>query len=189
MAIDFNNPDAQDLMRQLRILGLNDAQAGYIAGIPVDQRQQAFDNYVNEMVPKIGAFDLAQFQSQRDQLKMGYQQNLAKLDFSQGNADQDYATARGNLVRQFDQMREKLPYSYNARGLMNSGVYSQGLQDYGDQRLRSFGEFEQKRQQQQAGYGLQKQQFADSYRGGMAQVDQLEKARRAQIAAQIKAAQ
>lgn len=186
MAIDWNL-QGEDLMRLLRMAGLSGEQAGYIAGIPVAERGRAFDIYADQMVPTIGAMDLAQFQGRRNELKDQYQQGLARLDFQQGNADQDYATARSNLVRQFDQMREKLPYGFNRRGLMNSGVYAQGLQDYGDQRVRQFGEFEQKRQQQQAGFGLQRRQAADSFRAGMSQVDELEKARRAQLAAQIKA--
>lgn len=189
MAIDFNNPDPEALMQALRMAGLTADQAGYIAGIAPAQRAAAFNAYADQMVNQIGASDLAAYAGQRSSLQDAYKQGLARLDYQQGAADQNYATGRGNLVRQYDQMRQKLPYRYNARGLMNSGVYQQGLQDYGDARLRSLNEYQQRYQQQQGDYALQKNQVNSSYRTGMSNVDQLEKARRAQLAAQIKAAQ
>lgn len=189
MAVDLNNPNLEDLMAKLRLMGLSGAQAGYIAGIPVAQRQQALDTYTAEMVPQIGATDLANFQAQRDNANLAYQQGLANLDYQQGNADQNYATGRANLVRQYDQMRTRLPYNFGRRGLANSGIYTQGLQDYADQRTRSLSDYETNRQQQQAGFGLQKANLAGTYRTGMGSLDQMEKARRAQLAAQIKAVQ
>lgn len=188
MAVDLNNSDLNALMEALKRQGFSAAQAGYIAGIDPGQRQQAYDTYVNELVPQIGATELAQIQAQRDQLRNNYAQQLAQLNYQQSVSDQNYGASKTNLMRQFDQMREKLPYGYNARGLMNSGVYSQGLQDYGDQRVRSLGDFEMRRQQQQGDFGLRRNQMESGLSSGLGSLDQLEKSRRAQLAAQIKAA-
>lgn len=189
MAVDLNNPDLNALMQALKRQGFTDAQAGSIAGIDPSQRQQAYDVYVNQTIPQMGATDIAQFQAQRDQLKDSYQQQRAAMDYQQGIADQNYGTQRTTLLRQFDQMRERLPYRYNARGVMNSGIYSQGLQDYANDRVRQINNFELGRQQQQGGFALQRNQLENQYQSGLSGVDQLEKARRAQVAAQIKAVQ
>lgn len=189
MAVDLNNSDLNALMEALKRQGFSAAQAGYIAGIDPGQRQQAYDTYVNEMIPQVSAVDLANIENARNMATLQRSQGLANVDFQQGNAQQNYGISRDNLVRQFDQMRQSLPYQYNSRGLMNSGVYQQGLQNYADSRLRGLNQFDTQHQQNMAGFGLQKQQVEGSFKTAMDNAARAEAARRQATAAQIKAIQ
>lgn len=189
MAIDLGMSDKEALMAQLRRQGFTGAQAGYIAGVDLPTAQGAYDRWIAEMVPQVGAVDLATYQNQRDLANLQYKQGMANVDFQQGNAVQNYGMSRDNLVRQFDQMREKLPYSYNSRGLMNSGIYKQGLTDFGESRVRGLNQFDTAHQQTMGGFGLQKQQLSGALKTQQENVNRLEQARRAQTAAQIKAVQ
>ena len=189
MAIDFNQDNLEELMAQLRRQGFTSAQAGYIAGIPVAQRGQAYDAFVNEMVPKVGAVDVANLQNQRDMARLQYQQGLAGVNYQRGNAQQNYGISRDNLVRQLDAMRQNLPYQFNNRGLMNSGLYKQGLSDYADSRVRTLNQFDTQHSQNMAGFGLQQQNVEGLWKTQQENIKRAEEARRAQTAAQIKAVQ
>ena len=189
MAVDLNNQDLNALMEALKRQGFTAAQAGYIAGIDPSQRQQAYDVYVNQMIPQVSAADLANIQNMRDVAGLQRTQGLANVDYQQGNAVQNYGISRDNLVRQFDQMRQSLPYQYNSRGLMNSGIYQQGLSNYADNRVRGLNQFDTQHQQNMAGFGLQRQGLEGAYKTSMDNATRLEQARRAQTAAQIKAIQ
>lgn len=189
MAVDLNNQDPQALIEALKRQGFTGAQAGYIAGIDPSQRQGAYDVYVNQMIPQVSAVDLANIENARNMANLQRSQGLANVGYQQGNAVQNYGMQRDNLVRQFDQMREKLPYAYNSRGLMNSGVYQQGLQDYAGNRMRGLTQFDTQHQQNMAGFGLQKQNLEGSWKTAMDNASRAEAARRQQTAASIKAIQ
>lgn len=188
MAVDFNQ-EASALVEALKRQGFTQAQADAIAGLDPGARQGQYDTYVNQMIPQVSAVDLANIENARNLAKLQQSQGLAGVDYQQGNAVQNYQMGRDNMVRQFDQMRQNLPYQYNSRGLMNSGVYTQGLQNYADNRLRSLNQFDTQHQQALAGFGLQKQNIAGSYKTAMDNAARAEAARRQQTAAQIKAIQ
>lgn len=189
MAVDFGMTDKEALMAQLRRQGFTAAQAGYMAGVDAGTAQGAYDRWLGEMLPQVGAVDAANLQNQRDTGRLQYSQGLAGIQFQQGNAQQNYGISRDNLVRQFDQMREKLPFQYNARGLMNSGVFKQGLADYADNRVRGLNQFDTQHQQNMAGFGLQRQNLEGTWKQQQENIKRAEEARRAQVAAQIKAVQ
>lgn len=64
--------------------------------------------------------------SANDQYKTG----IANVEFQRGQTQAAQGIARGDLMRQFQKLREGMPASYNSRGLLGSGIWKQGLQNW-----------------------------------------------------------
>ena len=130
--------------------------------------------------------ELDAWASQRGRTTLGYQQGNAQADFSRGNILANRTADYANLKHQFGQMRNQLPQQYSGRGLLNSGVYTQGLQNYGQQRIQAFGDLGRRYQQMLGQSDLNRQQGGQNYFANMADINSQERARRAALAAQIR---
>ena len=114
-----------------------------------------------------------------------YQRGLAQTDWQQGQYEAQQGLDVNNLTRQWDQMRRRVPGQYHKRGMANSGLLGQGLQDYGVGRQGAFSDLTARYQQMIGQLGQQRQNLGVDYASGISDVDDLERMRRAQIAAQL----
>ena len=98
-----------------------------------------------------------------------------------------HRTAYLGLKQQYATQRANLPGQYAGRGLLDSGIYKQGLIDFNKQRTNSFQGLAQQYAQQQ--HGLQQSGAMNTMQQnqGLNDVDLAEAQGRAQIAAQLRA--
>jgi len=131
--------------------------------------------------------EIAAYESRRAALRGQYAASQAQNTYNQGLARIGYTTGSRDLTRQFDQMRQRLPGGYAKRGLLNSGIYKQGLENYGVERANSFGDLQQRLQSALGQFTIDQQSSSANYGTGLAQIATEEAARRAALAAQLKA--
>lgn len=67
------------------------------------------------------------FRSQRNRAKQAYELGTQQNKYEKGLWNKQQTWTRDDLVRQFNRQRETLANPYNRRGMMNSGMYQQGL--------------------------------------------------------------
>lgn len=79
--------------------------------------------------PTIGA------QSAAATRQYGLQQS--NLNFQRGNLQQQKRQDFAGLAYQYGKMREALPGQYAGRGLLNSGIYQQGIYDFNRQKQQA----------------------------------------------------
>lgn len=82
------------------------------------------------------ANEIQWFKSRRDQAgwSAGYGRDQNEYDRKIEAKQQSWN--RDDLVRHYQQMRQKLPNAFNRRGVMNSGLYQKGLSDWAQDRTR-----------------------------------------------------
>lgn len=129
---------------------------------------------------------LLQFQQER---------NNYSTDLGRNKATSIYNQQLGNLqlgrnTRQFntdwDRRRVGLPTDYIRRGLLNSGIYHTGLQNYATDRATGLSDLLLRHQLQQAGLILQDRAYEDTYAQQMANNYAREYGTQADIAAQLR---
>jgi hypothetical protein len=125
------------------------------------------------------------FGARRRAAYQNYGTQQASLGLYQQKADTDYGSNFGDLTRQWDRMRTRMPGTYMNRGLSRSGIYGQGLNDYHQGRTSSFGRLANDYYHQKAQYGMQSMSQGQQLYNTMADIDEQERLRRAQIAAQL----
>lgn len=126
------------------------------------------------------------FANRRRQTKDRYQRGLAQTDWQEGQYQSQQGLDTQNLAQQWDQVRRRLPGRYHARGLANSGLLGLGLQEYGQARSGAYGDLAGRYQQMMGQVGQNRQNLGLDYTSGMADIDDLERMRRAQIAASLR---
>lgn len=131
--------------------------------------------------------ELSYFRTARRRVQDTYGLGAAQNAYEQGAASNAYARSLGDLTRQFDQVRSKLPWNYAGRGMLNSGLYQKGLADYGQDRLRSFGNLRGSYEDQMGGFNLAAQQLAAVKTAGASDIEEQEQSRVASIAAMLRA--
>lgn len=124
--------------------------------------------------------------NQRRAARNTYQGSLVNLDFQRGAAQQNQGLDFNKLTTQFDQMRNNLPGGFAKRGLLNSGIYGDKLQQYGTARSSAFSDLASKYQQMLGGLGQQQNAAGINYSNTLGGVDDQEAIRRSQIAAALK---
>lgn len=136
--------------------------------------------------PGLSATDINTFAQQRAAAKRALDQQTALYNFNRGNTLAQQGLDFTALARKYDQMRTQLPGSYAHRGLLNSGIYGNALQQYAQQRQTATQGLTQKYQQalgqQQLGLTQAQQNYGYSNQDTAA----AEQARRADIAAALK---
>lgn len=114
-----------------------------------------------------------------------YQGQKATFAFQRGNIQQNEGLDTNSLTRRFDQMRRRLPGGYARRGLLNSGIYGRGLQEYGLDRQSAFTNLAAKYQQMLGQIGQDEQMAGINYNNAVGDINDAERVRRAQIAAAL----
>lgn len=129
--------------------------------------------------------EVQSFGARRRAAYQNYGAQQASLGLYQQKADTDYASNFQNLSQQWKQVRNRIPGSYMRRGLATSGIYGRGLNDYQQSRNSAFGQLARDYYNQKAQYGMQGVNLGQQLYGTMADIDEQERMRRAQIAAQL----
>lgn len=115
------------------------------------------------------------------------------FDTSQNQYQQDalrnaYARQQGDLTQQYGQARVKLPGAFASRGMLNSGAYQRALTDFATARSSAFANAAGQYNDQLGAYAVTRGQLDTARTGGLADLDDAATARRAAIAAQLRAA-
>ena len=115
------------------------------------------------------------------------------LGQAQGNYQRDVAAgafgrAQGNLLSQYAKMRDRLPYGYARRGMLNSGIYQKGLADFAQDKNRAIGDLAGSYAEQTAGFDLAQRQLAQVRQSSLMDLDEQEQSRIAATAAALRAA-
>ena len=111
------------------------------------------------------ADEQASWRRQRRQSNEGFSQAIAGIDLQRTQAAQKYGSDKGKLTREFDDMRMRLPGGFAKRGMLNSGLYGRGLQDYGKARTQGFGDLDQALNQQFAQLAQQQAAATQTWAG------------------------
>jgi hypothetical protein len=120
--------------------------------------------------------------SRRRRATSQYGQQRAQLEYERSGSSMDQARRLQDLGRGFDQQRNKLPGQYARRGLKDSGVYAQALQDYGQNRTQTMGRAAEDYQRQMGGYALQERGVEEGYAMTLADLAEQEQLRKQQAA-------
>lgn len=116
--------------------------------------------------------------------RLGMDQNQYQSE-TIGNA---YGRQRGDLVRQFDQMRDRIPGRMARRGLLNSGIAQKAWSDFSSDRARTYNNLLGTRDDQLAGLTLARGQLESTRRNAHDDLKEQETARLAAVAATLRAA-
>lgn len=130
--------------------------------------------------------EVAAYANRRTRATNQYQIQQAQNSYNRGTTGANQATSTRNLTTQFDKMRTNLPGQYARRGLLNSGIYAQGLQDYGTGRTSAFGDLAQRYQQQFGQFDLNDQAASVNYNDTIGEIYDQEAVRRSQVAAALR---
>lgn len=123
----------------------------------------------------------AQFGQQRQSVGEQYQTALAGNDYNRSGVQQDYVRQFRDMADSYNKQREQMPYGANARGLLGSGIYRQGLQDYAQQRTRAYGDLNTAQTQQLGGFDLVRKQIESQRAQALASIEAQRQALMGQI--------
>lgn len=129
---------------------------------------------------EINAYDTRQ-----NALRLTYGQQMARNEYGSTQAGLDKNLGDQALTQKWDRYRNQLPGGYQKRGLANSGIYQQGLQNYAQDRLMGFQGLQRTYDRQVGDINLGQQEQEGSYNFGLNSVDAERAARRATLASQI----
>lgn len=130
--------------------------------------------------------EMAAWDGRRRRATNQYQVGQAQGQFNRSLGKQNQGIETRNLTQQYGQMRENLPGSYARRGMLNSGIYGRGLQQYGTQRTTAFGDLASKYQQQFGQLDLTDQANTVNYNDQLGDINDQERVRRAQLASALR---
>lgn len=123
--------------------------------------------------------------NRRRQATSNWASQTNALNYRANIADQNYGQQVGAQTRNWQRSRERLPGSFANRGLQTSGLYGRALSDFNTQRDESFGQLARDYYNQRAQFGMERSGLDQQYWNEMANIDDQERLRRAQIAAQL----
>ena len=126
------------------------------------------------------------FASTRRRATSGYGTAQATNAYKRSSALANQTAASAALGRQWQSGRNKLPGDFNNRGLLNSGIYQQGMQDSAVEKELSYGALGRQYQQMLGGLEMERQGADVNYYNEMADNDAQERARRAYYAQQYR---
>jgi hypothetical protein len=124
--------------------------------------------------------------AQRSKATNQYGQQKAQQEFNRANAGANYQQALSQMGRQWGQARAKLPGNHARRGLLNSGIYRQGLQDYATDRTNAYAEALRGYQNSLGQLQLEGRGTEQNLADAMQTIAAQEQLARAQIAAQLR---
>lgn len=123
--------------------------------------------------------------NRRSRARSTFETTSAQNEFRRSNILQNQGLDTASLARRFDRMREQLPGGYARRGLLNSGIYGQGLKRYGEDRQSAQTNLYARYQQMLGDLSMQQQLGAVNYMNTVGDINDQERVRRAQIAAAL----
>lgn len=135
--------------------------------------------------------DFNYFRTRKRQVNTTHDLGQAQNTYQQQAASNQYTRNVGDLAAAYGKAVEHHPWSYGARGLLNSGVYQKSVYDLGMEGwVRPYMNLAGQNQDVQGGFQLAGQQLGRIKNEGLADISDAEQARLAmeQIAAAIRAA-
>lgn len=132
--------------------------------------------------------ELSYFRTARRRVQDTYGMGAAQNQFEQGAAKRGYGRKLGDVTRQFDQMRSKIPWGFASRGMLNSGLHQKAVADYGIARTNTIGDLRGAHEDQMGALNLAAQQLGQIRTSTLSDVDEQQQSRVASIAAMLRAA-
>lgn len=123
--------------------------------------------------------------NRRSRARSTFETTAAQNEFRRGNILQNQGLDTASLARRFDRMREQLPGGYARRGLLNSGIYKQGLTRYAQDRQSAQSDLFARYQQMLGDLAHQQQLQSVNFMNTIGDINDQERVRRAQIAAAL----
>lgn len=141
------------------------------------------------MADELNPEELNYYSTRRRQITDTYNLGQAQNTYQQGALGRDEQRQIGDLAYQYGQMRDKAPWGYARRGLLNSGIYQKGLTDLAQSGyVRPLNNITGQYQDQLGALQLAQQQLGTIQTGALSDVDEAEKARIAAVAATLRGA-
>jgi hypothetical protein len=128
----------------------------------------------------------ADFTMRKHQVNQGYGNQLATLQHDRGMQAGQYGDQRRQLQKQFMDMRQQLPQDFAQMGQLTSGLYRQGLEDYGQNKTQTMGQFERERRGNLGRFDLQRQQLEGGRATQLADIERQRQAMLGQIALRLR---
>lgn len=119
-----------------------------------------------------------------DTYNLGQAQGVYQRDVAAGN----FGRSQRNLLSQYSKMRDRLPYGYAKRGMLNSGIYQKGIADFAQQKNQAIGDLGAQYGEQMAGFDLAQRQLGGVRSSALMDLDEQEQSRIAATAAALRAA-
>lgn len=129
--------------------------------------------------------EVLSYGNRRRQAQQTWSNQTNALGFNSNAADQTYADSLRQATDNWNQSRTRIPSIYSRRGLQDSGIYGENLTRYNTQRNDAFGSLARDYYNQKARYAQQQVGYNQNLWNTMADIDEQERFRRAQIAAQL----
>ena len=130
--------------------------------------------------------EVSAYDNRRRRARDTYQIGLAGIENQRSNMLQNEGLETKNLAHKYTNMRNRLPGGYINRGVMDSGIYKRGLENYAYNRQAEQSSLAARYQQMLADQALQGQAAGVNYSNTIGAVDDEEAVRRASIAAALK---
>lgn len=128
------------------------------------------------------------YQQARGNAKLAYETGQQQNEYNRGNAASRYTNfTYPDLLRKYELLRNKLPGGFAGRGLLNSGLWLQGLSEFNTGRQQALGKAEFEHGVEMGQFDINKLNLERTYFNAMAQIQQQESAARQDLAAQIRA--
>jgi hypothetical protein len=128
--------------------------------------------------------------NQYNQQRAGHRQDLlrgtAQTNYQRELADLAFNKNVRNFNVDWGRRREQLPTNYIQRGVFNSGIYNQALQDYAQDRFRGLDDLAVQRQLGQFGNTFERRSLEDQYANQMMGSYSSQYADKAAIAADLR---
>jgi hypothetical protein len=133
----------------------------------------------------LSPFEILQFSQQEDQLRETLGAQLARIAFERGNAGINYQRSLDALGEQYQKAFQGYAPSYARRGMLRSGLYQRALKDWGNARIKDFGDLELSNSQRMGNFDLARQQYEGALASGLGRINTQRSTLRAQRAAQL----
>jgi hypothetical protein len=138
----------------------------------------------DELTPE----QLADLNIRRRQIRERSNLGNAQQDYLFQSAHKEYGRNLNDIMYAYARAREKLPYSFARRGLLNSGIYAKNLAYQNQDVQKAVTDLSGRTQDQLQGYLLAKQQLGQVTTGGLQDIDELQTSRIATVAAALRQA-
>lgn len=136
-------------------------------------------NQVKDPYGVLTADDFTNFQVQRQRVNDTYNLGAAQNQYQKNLLQLQYDQSVGDLKRSYAKGFRSLPSQYSRRGLLNSGIYAQGKQDFNTNYNTNLDNMTKMFNQNMGGIDLSNTQLGDVQRSSLSEIDMRDAARRA----------
>lgn len=126
--------------------------------------------------------DLNYFQTQKRRVNQTFGYGLDQNQWQRDSSKGDYDRQLRDLKAQFSQSRDKLPSGFAQGGLLNSGIYARGLDEWQSAKTRGEANLSGAYNDQLSGLALADRQLESVRRGSLDDLASASAARRASVA-------